>query len=291
MDYYMQSQVLVMNRIFPLGDHRLEQLKANGVKIVVDLDDYWELPKEHPNYWQYKNQAARLIVKSLRSADMVTVTTNRLYEKVKPYNSNVHVIPNAIPFGQGQFTPRPPKENDAFNFVYTGQTSHLEDIKLLERVMYKIRSIPGTSFTLAGWSNNKVFKEMESVFKGLPNYSRIEHLPLNNYMSAYDKADCSLIPLRNNEFNWHKSNLKILEAAAKKIPVIASEVPPYSDEDPPGVCWVGYPMEWVEHIKFFKENPNAAVEMGEELYEWAFENYNLDHWNKVRFQLYESLVK
>lgn len=293
MEYYEQSDVIVANRVFPLGMDRLRQLKRLGVKFVLDLDDYWELPPHHVNYRDYKNKYGKLIVEFLKEADLVTVTTNRLYQKVAPYNDNVHVIPNALPFGQGQFRPHPsppPREDDRFRFVYAGNSTHLEDVRLLGPVISRINQIDGIGFSMAGYKpNNAVWQKMEGIFSRMPGYKRIENLPLDSYMKLYDGTDCSIVPLLRNEFNRHKSNLKILEAAAKKIPVIVSDVPPYNDDDPPGVCWVQDDRDWIDHIKWLSQNRNAAKEMGEELHEWAVENFNLAYWNKVRFQLYESL--
>ena len=290
------SELLVYNRNFPLGLERLQKIREKSdMKVVVDLDDYWKLPDYHPNYYQYKNSAAREIIENLKAADCVTVTTDRLYNRVKEYNKNVHVIPNALPFGYSQFTHQPEREeNQNFNFIYTGQSSHLEDVRIMQADIKRASRLWFISFTVAGYKSGglagKVWYGIETVFNQGAPYTRIDALSLERYMTVYDNADCSLVPLCLNDFNSCKSNLKILEAACKKIPCIVSWVPPYRDDADAPVLWVKSPGEWYQHIKFLSENRDYAKEMGEQLYEWAKERFDLIKWNRVRFELYQSLI-
>ena len=291
LEYIGMSELLVYNRNFPLGIPRLRDLKVKyGFKIVCDLDDWYLLPDYHPNYRQYKEYAAKEIIENLKFADCVTVTTDRLYQRIKEFNKNVHVIPNALPFGSGQFIEQPEKDNELFNFVYTGQSSHLEDVRLMQAGINRASRMKHVSFTLAGFKPHKVWNGIEAVLKQGMNYTRIEAQPLYQYMHVYDNADCNLVPLCHNDFNSCKSNLKLLEAAAKKIPCIVSHVPPYRDNIDAPVLWVKEPGDWYKHIKYLSENREYAKDMGEQLHEWAKERFYLDQWNKIRFDIYQSVI-
>lgn len=290
-DYIKMSDVVVYNRIFPFVLPIAKQIRGeSGVKFVCDLDDWYKLPDYHPNYSQYKNGGAQQIIDNIKFADLVTVTTDRLYNKVKDLNKNVHVVPNALPYGRGQFTEQPEKNNNTFNFIYTGQSSHLEDVRLMQAPIRRISRSNTVSFSLAGYKPHGVWTAIEKVFNQGGAYERIESQPLNDYMQVYDKADCSLVPLCINEFNACKSNLKLLEAAAKKIPAIVSHVPPYRDDHDAPVLWVKSSDDWYKHMKFLSENRDYAAEMGEALHQWAKEKYHLDKWNQVRFELYQSII-
>ena len=293
-EFLSNTDVVVYNRHFALGVDWLNGLREkHGFKIVVDLDDWLILPSYHPQYKHYREVGAKMIIDSLKNADCVTVTTDRLYQKVKEFNKNTHVIPNALPFGHGQFAVQPErKKSDVINFIYAGQSSHLEDVRLMHAAINKAKNLP-VLFTLAGYSQKSptVWKKIEQVFSQHPNYWRIDSRPLKEYMTVYDGADCSLVPLCINEFNSCKSNLKMLEAGAKKIPCIVSHVPPYRDDVDAPVLWVKSPGDWYKHFKYLVENPNAAIELGEALHDYVSERYNLFKWNYIRFGLYESLVK
>lgn len=293
LSYIEKSELVVFNRSVPFTPEQIRKWQAEGIKFAADLDDWVELPWYHPLYKQYRTGGAKRILDAISAADVVTVTTDRLYQKVKPFNKNTHVVPNALPYGQGQFRPHPAppaRDNDLFNFVYAGQSSHLEDVRLMQSQVIKLKKIPGISLTMAGYKAHKVWNQMEEVFKNLPNYTRVENIPIEKYMTAYDGMDCSIVPLCLNDFNSCKSNLKLLEAAAKKIPVIVSHVPPYRDDSEAPVLWVREPADWYKHMKFFAENPDLARQIGEDLHQWAFKKYNLITWNKVRFEIYQNAV-
>jgi hypothetical protein len=86
-----------------------------------------------------------------------------------------------------------------------------------------------------------------------------------------------------------KSNLKVLEAACKKIPVIASDVSPYAEC--PHVLKVSKQGDWYKHIKALAKSESLRKTLGTANYEWATENHNLHKWNEVREQLFNSLIK
>jgi hypothetical protein len=113
---------------------------------------------------------------------------------------------------------------------------------------------------------------------------------MNKQMDCYNGAGCSLVPLVNNNFNHHKSNLKILEAACKKIPAIVSYVPPYSDDIDAPVLWVKHKSDWYKHIKALHESEAMRFDYGQRLHEWAQTKYNFRYWNNVRFELYKKLL-
>lgn len=292
LEYIEQSDLVVWNRHCPIDiNHILEIRKRTGLKIVVDLDDWIELPFKHPLYRQYKEQYANLVIENLKVADLVTVTTSRLWSKVKQFNKRVEVLPNALPFGLGQFKVNDQEKGDLFNFVYAGQSSHLEDVSLLINPMKRIKALQNISFTMAGYTKHPIWDKMEAVFRIHPNFRRFVNKPLESYMEIYDHAHCSIVPLVHNTFNSCKSNLKLLEAASKKLPVIVSAVPPYSDDNRAPVLWVNNQSDWFKHINYLAKNPAAAIDLGEKLNEWATRNYSIFEMNKARFDLYRNLIK
>lgn len=291
------AEIVVVNRDCQLDSGFLPACKKHGIKVVLDLDDYWELSPSHYMAEFYRRQRIpERIVRNIRLADAVTVTTARLADKVKPLNRNVHVIPNALPFGHGQFKYNHAEPYEVFSVIYAGQKSHLNDLGLLERTMrrFSTETKPGISFVLAGFQEgDKVWQQMESVFTDsgqVKNYFRLPNAPLDSYMKVYQTADAVLVPLLNNSFNRHKSNLKLLEAAAQKLPVTCSRVSPYWDDQDAPVLWVDNEAQWYEHITYLAENRSYAREMGERLHEWAISKYDLLTWNKTRFELYHHIV-
>jgi hypothetical protein len=114
-------------------------------------------------------------------------------------------------------------------------------------------------------------------------------LPIMEYMNFYNEADVSIVPLVESKFNGMKSNLKILEAAAKKIPVIVSNVDPY--KGCPYAIKVSNQTDWYKNIKKIATDAIYRKEMGQANFEWCANNFHLDKINILRKQLYDSLCQ
>jgi hypothetical protein len=99
--------VVVVNRfceLIPLPD--LLKWKAKlGFKLVVDIDDYWELFSQHLSAPTYRSLGVTQVIKNyIKVADVVTTTHNRLRLEIIKINPNCYILPNALPFDRDQFT-------------------------------------------------------------------------------------------------------------------------------------------------------------------------------------------
>ena len=246
----------------------LKKMKTQGMKIVVDVDDYWVVPHTHSLYqYNKKNNIVKKIVNLLTMADGVTTTTKYLANKIRAYNKNVIVIPNSL-------DPNKIKINkiasESVRLGWAGGSSHHEDIKLLKNIgigsKFNARNV---QFLLAGFntnirtSDNKIIdafdlsiwkkyeeiitKDYSIVSDGYkqhllnPNknkkyfnednekYRRIWTQSIAKYLKIMNEIDIFIVPLANNEFNGLKSELKLIEAGFYRVPVIASSVQQYSD--------------------------------------------------------------
>jgi glycosyltransferase involved in cell wall biosynthesis len=293
-DILKETKVLFFNRTPENPIEKVLKLKFKyGFKIVLDLDDYWELNVTHPLYktWIEKKMGEE-IIKWIPNADAVTVTTARLADKVRPFNKNVHVIPNALPFGDGQFNDER-YESTFTRFIYTGGESHIRDIDILKLPFSRLTGVEDAKFILAGYNPNnpKVWDKMDRVFRITKKSELREYQPLDCYMDLYKEADISIVPLESNIFTPYKSNLKVLEAGCKNIPVICSNVPPYSDEPNKDVImYASNTREWVHWITYCYKNKQFVNEKGLELGEYVRKNYDLRKINEYRKQLFENLM-
>lgn len=279
----------------------VEQWKSEGTKIVVDMDDYWELPPNHCLYKDWYNQGINKIYQhNLINADLVTVTNFQLRDKVFPLNKNVVVIPNALPYGEESFNRQNWIGSDKIRFIYAGGVTHVPDVNLLLNTFKRISTHGDikskAEFILAGYnpSNFKIRDEwakMKFVFDESKCSTILPTRSLEDYLTFYDQADVVLIPLHQSEFSKHKSILKILEAATRELPVICSRVLPYTEvEDYPGIMWVDSKTSWLDHIKYCIKNPSFVREAGQALAEKVKENYNLFTWNETRKQIFEHII-
>lgn len=296
---FANCDILFYNRFIKLDMAVLNALRNKyGFKIVIDMDDKIHIPKDHYMYGFYeKEKIPAKIESNLINADYIICSTNYLADDLKKYNKNIIVIPNAIDFNVDQFQYKDRDDSDKLRIVYPCSLSHVHDVKLLETSFKKIKSDTfthnNTIFTLAGYNETNqqtknIWKKMTDVYKTLGKYNIANSIPTDGYMQHYDNQDICIIPLRTTEFEKSKSNLKLLEAGAKKCAVIASDVIPYIFDE-------GYYLpvktttDWYKHIKDFKKNKNMLIHYQEKLYEYVKTKFNMDIVNNDRIELFKYL--
>ena len=284
--------IFLMNRFFTgiTIEQVLEWRKKHGFKIVVDNDDFWTLDPTHILYDRYKdNNITQSIIEYIRIADLCTVTHERLAEEVYPYNKNVEIIPNAIPYGEEQFLDNK-IESDLVRLFWAGSGTHERDIKILQNPMKRISSIEKIKSVIAGYNDiETVWNKMAMWFSN--NYKIptqiYRYTETYRYMAAYADSDISLIPLVENKFNSMKSNLKVLETATKKNPAIVSNVHPYKDMP---VLYVNKQTDWFKHTRDLVHDKQMREELGLKLFEYCNEKYSLKYINNKRYDIYKRLI-
>ncbi len=330
-EHKIDCDILIYNKLIATDVSVLRSLQDKGMKIIVDIDDYWILSQNHAHYDQWmtkvfdnqKYSNAELTIQHITNADLVICTSMRLQEKVREYNKNTVVIPNALPFGEGIYQPGIREPHDKMGFLYAGGVSHLPDVQLLSGKFKRIGTdksiIDYAEFIIAGYEQKKEtrrmynnredynakndkfttetksvkgpYDQMVNIFSYTNSYRVIPSAPVNKYLSCYDLADVSLVPLVDSSWNAMKSELKLLEAATRSIPCIVSNVSPYSDLRPcEGVMWVENADDWIPYIKKCIREPNWVKDMGHTSAKWIKEMYDLKVWNETRKQVFANLV-
>jgi len=263
-----------------------------GFKLVVDVDDYWNLDAWHILYGKYPTQK---VIDHIKVADLVICSNNDLAVHVDELNPNWIVIPNALPYGEDQFTDVK-TESEKVRFVYAGSVTHEKDIAILKNPMKRVAGDSmvknNSTFILCGYSEDKQVSEpwgrmINDYMCGFKVDGYIRGaLPVDQYMNFYNEADACLVPLMESKFNSMKSNLKVLEAATKNAPVICSNVKPYADCK--HIIRVNNQSDWFTNIKKVVKDAIYRQEMGLANGDWCRENFNLVNVNKLRKQVFES---
>lgn len=288
--------LILYNRMCPYDTAWPETLDMLGFpKVVLDLDDYWRLPPNHMNYQHYEIHGER-IENNIAQADMVTVTNKSLYDKVYPLNNNVHIFNNAIPFGRNQFT-EDKQKSDLVRIFWCGGVTHEPDIAMLRNPIRKLKiHADKIQMVLGGYTDTDdaskwYWQRMFSSFTagGSLPWKKLHGTSATNYMAMYEHADIMVIPLEESDWHACKSNLKILEAASKRVPCIVSNVAPYNLYPDCPVLWVNSQKDWFSHLNYLILNPEARQELGNKLYGWAKENFSIDKINAGRVKAFANL--
>jgi len=289
--------IIFYNRLSPLDQDWEEVRKQMNVKIVMDMDDDWILPPNHLNYYDYLERKP-IIENNFRYADLVTCTNQNIAERVYPFNKNIQIFPNALPYGHHQFTGEK-REDERVRIFWAGGVTHQHDLEILKYPLQRLKPLANKiKMVLGGYNDSDeltkyLWDQMFNSFtcNGQLPYTKLSSLEPISYMQHYEWADIMLVPLENSKWHSCKSNLKLLEAACKKVPVICSKVEPYTLDMSAPVLWVEKQTDWFKHLKDLILNPNKRIEYGEKIHEWATTNYNLFEVNKGRKQAFDNLIK
>ena len=113
---------------FEIND--IKRAKNNGLKTIVDFDDFWILQATHSLHKDYlKSNTVGKLHRLILTADVITCTTDRLAFEISKHNINVHVLPNAMDMNYpGCNVNRVQDQN--YIFGYLGGHCHVRDVSL-----------------------------------------------------------------------------------------------------------------------------------------------------------------
>lgn len=265
-DMWAKVTHIFASRAFPVEPFAdfVKLCRKEGIKLIVDQDDWWVLPPSHPLKGIYSEQMKERIIRSMKAADEVWVTNKHLASKVKKYNTNIRIIPNAISVPTWQIEREP---SDKVRFGYIGGNHHQIDIR-------------ESKIDLTGY---------EAYVADVDNYPQmmnaaytLKTLPPSGYHKLYNIFDVSLVPLSTSEFAKCKSHLKMLEAGFSKCALIVSKTEPYTPYITKDNCIaINHPSEWAGAIKKLNDNPNQVHDLAESLYEYV-QDFTMTKMNELR---------
>lgn len=231
--------VVIGQRINKPGPAELWRQMDTGVlgkrpRLVYELDDdLFNVPASNPVHGHFaKRETRETILECMFRADVITTSTIQLAGQVArelwSYGGTakrVEAIPNALPHIAYRHEPKVMGWQDPVTIGWAGSSTHEEDFdEVVQHLARFLRRNEGVSFHVIC---QRLFK---SITQSVPR-DQLLHTPwvrpMEAYYAALDSFDVGIIPLRPSVFNRSKSDLKFLEYAARRIPVIASNCGPY----------------------------------------------------------------
>lgn len=154
--YYAKYDIIHFHKVIDPEGVTLKLLKDMGKITVCDIDDYWMLGSHHPmGLVNARDKAFQPIIDHISKADYVTTTTPIFADRIRQFNKNVVVIPNAIDITEEQFIPNPVQHDKLRIGLICGST-HGDDVDLLSSISYQIKPEvrEKIQFVLCGFDTN-----------------------------------------------------------------------------------------------------------------------------------------
>jgi glycosyltransferase involved in cell wall biosynthesis len=310
-----KADIVILGRAFAENVIRgIDTLQSSDKPVVFDLDDnffnispfsphYKELGimpvnmesmdglakvpmwEEGVNFEAKKNRKVReMAIEVIRSVSCLTVTTAPLKKVYSRFNDNVRIVPNALDFRVWNYQPIKHMSGNV-RILWTGAGNHTEDFMFIQPVLSDIqKKYPNVTIVFAGSDWRHV--------KGSLDYSRVEVAPWTEYV-AYPYVmkslccDIGIAPIRTNDFDDCRSNIKWLEYSALKMATVATNFGDYKRTMKSGkdCLLVEEKKDWFDALSRLIEDETYRKELAENAYKEVRNRYNLDfvadRWAKI----------
>jgi glycosyltransferase involved in cell wall biosynthesis len=214
-----------------------ELARRLGAPLVYDRIDLHVGFPGVPAGW-IESVEARLI----READLVCATAGLLAERPREVSPRVLLLSNGVDLGA---FPAPAGVREATGEVRVGYVGALGPWFDAEAVAEAARALPGWRFRLAG----KVEDPDVAALAGLPNLETVGEIPFAEVPRFLAGLDVALVPFRDLPLTRAVDPVKLYEALAVGLPVVARRLPETERWGEPLVYLYDRPDEFVRQLR------------------------------------------
>ena len=203
---------------FAVGLDFFNVLREKEILFVSEMDD-------HPVLWEDDYKKTAWI--NFRAVHAIQTSTPYLADFLSQFNPHVQVFPNHL-------RRLPPPRDFDYEFkhkrpvtIFFGALNRDGDFIELLPTLNKFARQYGNKLAFKILSRRNLFDALESdnkTFVGDMNKYEGQFVSYEAYEAAIRSSDIALLPLRDNEFNRSKSDLKFIECAGSGAVVLASPV-------------------------------------------------------------------
>lgn len=266
----------------------LETLKDvyPGKKLITECDDWiFDIPAYNvaSNPYKPNSEKERIAFAQLELSDAIVVSTSFLKESLSTLfpGKPIHVVPNAIDFDvwdnakpDGKMAA---KKDGVVRIGFSGCGNHNGDLEIVKPVLLGLLDeYPNLEVIMS--AEFECFKDVKHPRFKVPG-RWVDIMSFPSMVKGWD-LDIGIAPLRDNQFNRSKSNLRWLEYSAMSIPTVASDVRPFSEsihtEKTNGyLCKTK--SDWYERLKALIEDMSLRRLVGRNAYEMVRRDFNMDN--------------
>lgn len=263
--------------------------------MYTEMDDWiFDIPSAnlasgpyHPN-----SEPEAVAYDQLKLSDGFIVSTEYLKEKLTELcpGKPIYVVKNALDFdiwdNLKKNWPLHLANPDLIRVGYSGCGNHSGDLEVIvEPIKALLDEFKNLEFVSLNYpSTDKIGHERHKIVKAWVPISQFpQHL-------ATWELDIGIAPLKDNEFNRAKSNLRWLEYSALCIPTVASNVYPFEnsiENGKTGVIVSNSQKQWYDSMRDLIVNQEKRIKIGDAAYKKVRKCYSMDEVAKT----YMSILK
>jgi len=151
---------VVFSRTYPIDPLvTMRKFKKMGKRVVYETDDdLWGVNPDNPSV-AVSTEKRRQYEHLMGECDAITTTTEHLAKKLRKFNKNVFVCPNAVDYSLLQVKGKDKMPKDIIRIGYTGAASHWGDLGLITEVLLEIQKKHNVEFVLQGMCGQPFYRE------------------------------------------------------------------------------------------------------------------------------------
>lgn len=285
-DRVADADVIYLHRpTQPSGLMCMRMARLLNIPVWVDYDDWlFDVPDWNPFAATFRDKGLQLIVATaLAGADLVTVSTPVLRERILPVNPNTHCVPNAYRSDIFEYRNRLGVAERSDIFFWRGSTCHDGDLLSVAPAFQKL----SRPVHFWGAPAQALLKAMQpQSFVHMPGMD-----PFRYFMEICRLAPkVLLVPLDDCFFSRCKSNIAWQEAIHAGALCVAPDMPEWRH---PGI------------INYEANNPDSFLDAAEramglspedhaqrvsEAYDYMLSNFDITEASRQRLALLEDIL-
>ena len=270
---------------FAVGLDFFNILRKKGILFISEMDD-------HPILWEDDYEKTAWI--NFRAVHAVQTSTPYLAEFLSQFNPHVKVFPNHL-----RRLPPPRNFDEEFKAkrqttIFFGALNRDGDFMELVPILNRFAKQYGNKLAFKILARENLFDALETknkTFVGDRQKYDGQFISYEDYEEAIRSSDIALLPLRDNEFNRSKSDLKFIESAANGAVALASPIV-YSSVIKDGTTGFIYHngREFISKLNTLIKNKNLRRKVAEEAYSYVRHERLMSQHYEERLDWYRELL-
>jgi len=281
------ADIIVMNSVI----HKeglakvYEYQQTKGKKIVIDVDDWFDLNPDSPFIKEHElSDAKSTILRMIEVADLVTCSTTYLEKLLLKVNPKVKVLKNYMDM-EFWDTEKEVNTSDKIRIGWAGSLTHLDDLKMVISPLKRIMDEYPAEVVFIGDTR------IQDEFKGYPVTTMLG-VPFDAWPLRLSgmRLDIGIAPLKDTPFNRAKSNIKWQEYSVAKIPGIYSPTVYFHQDFEPKYGIIAVDEDhWYRALKHMIDFPQRREEIRINSYNYVTKYYSLEKHIKEWMEAYQSI--
>lgn len=264
-------------------------------KFITECDDWiFDVPSYNIASHPYKPNSPQEVIahKQFEMSDAIIVSTTFLKENLEKLfpEKPIYIVPNTIDFdlwdGCISDNKMEKKGDGVVRIAYTGCGNHNGDIEIIVPVLQSILDEHENVEVIFAEDFECLKKINSPRLKVIKRWEDIINFP--SMLKGWD-FDIGIAPLKDNEFNRAKSNLRWLEYSALKKPCVMSDVRPFREciKNGEDGFLANSKVVWYEMLKRLIKDEEMRKSVGMAAYTRVKNEYNMD----IQALKYASILK